>query len=183
MSTTTPSIEAALADTFVVVLREWLSPGELREVRVLNAQEAHSGVCHTHDFCDANMAMYEAFVRHGLAMRESDMDPEYVATAEIVGGGPDHPIDDEVWGAAWDIAKARDLTATPAEVADRLAHCGECAGPVDDEALLSCMESHPLYSGHCKDFVYDTEACLAAYHRRFTAAPGPLHELVTNQEG
>ena len=49
-----------LANQFIFVIGEWLTPEEIAEVNRLNAGEEIT-VCHTHDFCDANMAMDAAF--------------------------------------------------------------------------------------------------------------------------
>ncbi len=32
-----------------------------------NRAETGPGVCHSHDFCDANMVVYAVFLRHGMA--------------------------------------------------------------------------------------------------------------------
>jgi hypothetical protein len=50
-----------LAEAFVAVLREWLTPEQFDEVCRRNAVQTDRLVCHSHDFCDANMAMYAAF--------------------------------------------------------------------------------------------------------------------------
>lgn len=47
----------------------------------------------SHDFCDANVVIYELFLRHG-------MDPAAEA-------GMDHYS--ALWGQAWDLARSRDL--------------------------------------------------------------------------
>jgi hypothetical protein len=52
-----------LAQNYVAVLTEWLSPEQLREVRRLNATADYDRSCAAHDFCDANMAMLEAWER------------------------------------------------------------------------------------------------------------------------
>lgn len=50
-----------IADGFRSVLRSWLSESDLLEVDRRNKAEKSDSVCHTHDFCDSNMAMLEAF--------------------------------------------------------------------------------------------------------------------------
>lgn len=53
-----------LSDAFAAVLRKWLAAAEFAEVRRLNSADpahADNSVCHSHDYCDANMAMVEAF--------------------------------------------------------------------------------------------------------------------------
>lgn len=78
----------ALADRFVVILRTWLTPEEIAEVRKRNATETSPHVCHSHDFCDANMAMDEAW---GSFMQ-----------AHIDG---DDESQAKLWNDAWDIAR------------------------------------------------------------------------------
>jgi hypothetical protein len=58
------------------------------------AEPAESGVCHTHDFCDANMYMHEAFEK--TFGREPDTNDD---------------SDLESWNDAWAIAKAADFFA------------------------------------------------------------------------
>jgi hypothetical protein len=88
-----------LANEFSNVINRWLSTKELKEIRKRNKTQEYDGVCASHDFCDANMAMYEAWC--GVIGRE----PNFAADADI-----------KLWNAAWDIAKksgfARNATAT-----------------------------------------------------------------------
>ena len=57
----------ALAKAFGAKLREWLTDNEMRQVIARNrAERLDSGVCHSHDFCDANMAIDEVFTANGL---------------------------------------------------------------------------------------------------------------------
>lgn len=53
-------IVAALAADFAHHLYDYLLPHEMAEVVRRNAQETDPGVCHSHDFCDANVAMLDA---------------------------------------------------------------------------------------------------------------------------
>lgn len=48
------------AAAFVRILRKWLTPEEFAEMQARNSAEKLAGVCHSHDFCDANMAMHAA---------------------------------------------------------------------------------------------------------------------------
>ena len=53
-----------VSDAFTKVIQEWLSPAELKQVCKLNrSPDYHPCCCATHDFCDSNMAMFEAFKR------------------------------------------------------------------------------------------------------------------------
>lgn len=49
-----------LAREFSRVLAEYISVESVQNVVKLNKLETNPGVCHSHDFCDANMAMIEA---------------------------------------------------------------------------------------------------------------------------
>ncbi len=76
----------AVAEAFGEVLRQWLTPAEFETMRERNAT-AERGVCHSHDFCDANVAMGAAF--EGVLSREPD---------------PASEEDAKLWGDAWDLA-------------------------------------------------------------------------------
>lgn len=81
-----------LAEAFSFQIREWLSPEELTEANRLNAT-ADASTCHSHDFCDANMAMDAAY-RKTVGrdfLPQGDAEPSEADTA--------------LWNAAWDIAK------------------------------------------------------------------------------
>ena len=65
MNPTNPNAEA-LAERFESRLREAIGPEALRKVAELNAAETVEGVCHSHDFCDANEVMLLALEDLGL---------------------------------------------------------------------------------------------------------------------
>jgi hypothetical protein len=79
---TTPAI---LAREFSRVLRATLDAHEVAEVIARNRIETSPSVCHSHDFCDANMVMLAAFEAHGLDATDGDTN---IA----------------LWNAAWDLA-------------------------------------------------------------------------------
>lgn len=58
-----------IAAAFDKVLREWLSPADYSEVVRRNAtpQYRDCDICASHDFCDSNEAMMEAFENAGVA--------------------------------------------------------------------------------------------------------------------
>lgn len=92
----------ALAEAFRDVLAEWLTPEEFAVMRATNASNARDGVtgiCASHDYCDANIAMEVAFER--IIGRESIMPDE----------GPQGPEDQRAWDAAWSMARVAFLTA------------------------------------------------------------------------
>lgn len=86
-----PFDETALriAKAFCRQLASSLTEGELTLVRERNRVEENAGVCHTHDFCDANMLMLDAFVECGLAENQ-----------ETCIGDELHPL----WNSAWKLA-------------------------------------------------------------------------------
>jgi hypothetical protein len=90
--------ESAIARRFADHLRESLSPEQWREMRLVNRGHTTDKICASHDYCDANMPMDEAF-------------------QEIIGHEIDCSSDTEtgIWNRAWDLAKERFLTAAEDE--------------------------------------------------------------------
>jgi len=88
----TPTADA-LAFEFSQELRDCLSPEQMAEVVERNRIETSRGVCHSHDFCDANMVLYAVFMRHG-------MDPVSEDGMERHGA---------LWDQAWNLAKSREF--------------------------------------------------------------------------
>lgn len=82
----------AIADAFETELRAELSADELREAVAANRDEPNPAICHTHDFCDANMVMAAAFER--VLGRPIDLQSD---------------ADRALWGAAWSEWKSRDV--------------------------------------------------------------------------
>ncbi len=81
-----------LAKEFCKILREYLTTIQIAEVIERNNKETSDAVCHTHDFCDANMVMQEAGERHGLdfaAQIHGDMEESH----------------HNLWCEAWSLAK------------------------------------------------------------------------------
>lgn len=102
MQTHTDATIEALAAAFRDVLAEWLTPAEFETMRATNAANAAAGIvgiCASHDYCDANVAMEVAFER--IIGRESIMPDE----------GPQGPEDQRAWDAAWNMARVAFLTA------------------------------------------------------------------------
>ena len=61
-----------LAKAFSTLLKSILTQDELQEVIILNKD--NDGCCHTHDYVDANMVMFEAFrsvYGHDMCMSNS----------------------------------------------------------------------------------------------------------------
>lgn len=89
-----------LTEQFVTVLKEWTTPEDFAEMQRLNAAETNPSICHSHDFCDANMAMLEAFEMMGVTS-SVDYEDAYSVEAEHARC---------LWNAAWALAKPQ-LTA------------------------------------------------------------------------
>jgi hypothetical protein len=87
MDTNTPQV-ILLARQFADVLQEWLTPAEFEEMQRRNKMRMHENACASHDFCDANMAMEDAFRR--TFGREPNLQDD---------------TDIDVWNNAWDAAK------------------------------------------------------------------------------
>jgi hypothetical protein len=83
---------AKLADEFDAELRAELSESDYDDAVVLNRDEESAGVCHTHDFCDANVFMAEAFEK--VVGRPIDLQSD---------------ADTALWNAAWSEWKSRDV--------------------------------------------------------------------------
>lgn len=85
----------ALAAKFIEFIEDELTSEELREVRERNLRADYIDCCATHDFCDANMVMQDAF---------QELYPELTLDAII---NDDHCI--AVWNKAWTLAKIHDF--------------------------------------------------------------------------
>lgn len=56
------TLVARVGDRFAALLKEGLGEAKYELVRQRNAVEKYPGVCHSHDFCDANMTMQAAII-------------------------------------------------------------------------------------------------------------------------
>lgn len=75
-----------LAEEFIGALKQWLTADEWAEMCAENATEEDNAICHSHDYCDANMAMQAAFESIGIKV---DVDDDAQASA---------------WNTAWNKA-------------------------------------------------------------------------------
>ncbi|MDP2828662.1 MAG: hypothetical protein Q8O37_08650 [Sulfuricellaceae bacterium] len=80
-----------MAAEFSDLLKSWLSPEEMEEVVRRNEGEDDLNICHSHDFCDANMALHEVFMRHGMDVTDEQ-------GASRFG---------QKWGEVWQLAKGK----------------------------------------------------------------------------
>jgi len=81
----------ALAIEFNAGLLACIGEEKFSEVCRLNKAESSDGICHSHDFCDANEVMLSVFEKHGLNF------PEFPASSD--------DAEARLWNAAWDLAK------------------------------------------------------------------------------
>lgn len=88
-----------LAIAFSNILKSWLTEEEMKEVIRINSLPGMEKLCQSHEYCDANMAMNEAFMQ---VMGRSfvfydDEKPETLKQNEE---------DTDFFNAAWDLAKS-----------------------------------------------------------------------------
>jgi hypothetical protein len=88
-----------LANAFSEVIHRWLTPAEIAEANRQN--KIHRG-CATHDYCDANMAMNEAFER--VMLREFVFYDEDLPHTEKL-----NEQDTDLLNAAWDLARENEF--------------------------------------------------------------------------
>lgn len=88
-----------LAREFGTLIQEELSTVRFRAMVDRNkAEDADSNVCHSHDYCDANMTMLQAF--QNVFQREPAFLNDSTTEADLA-----------LWNEAWQIAKAADFFA------------------------------------------------------------------------
>jgi hypothetical protein len=95
MTSMTPTPES-LAREFSDALNDLLSPEEIHEIVERNHGETNPRICHTHDFCDANVVLFDVFMKYGMNIAEE--------------GGRDRW--GQLWDDSWTIAKASDFWTT-----------------------------------------------------------------------
>jgi len=81
-----------IATAFTRILNEWLTPEQIIEVNRKNSTPEYNNCCATHDYCDSNVAMLEAF-KEVMGREHAFADEE---TLEA---------DTDITNAAWQIAK------------------------------------------------------------------------------
>lgn len=98
--------KAGLAREFVRTILRWLTPDEVAELRLRNATPEYAGsnACATHDFCDANMALDEAY--------RTTTGRELIDDMQTADGDTAEEQDAAWWdyiNGAWDLAKSADF--------------------------------------------------------------------------
>lgn len=97
--TTTEGENKAIARKFSDILHEWLGVDTMKKVVEINAMPGNENNCASHEFCDANEAVAEAF--------EKVLGREYCFyNDEEPHTEQQHANDTATLNAAWDIAKA-----------------------------------------------------------------------------
>lgn len=82
-----------LAREFSERLKQTLSPEELNELVLRNRIEKTPNICHSHDFCDANILLHDVFIRHGMDIADE-------GGRELWG---------EMWDNTWNLAKSKEF--------------------------------------------------------------------------
>ena len=133
-----------IARQFSIILREWLTPQQIDEVNRLNTPEIinKSGICHSHDFCDANEAMGEAF--RAVIRREADLRSDE---------------DLAIWSNAWRTAKYGMFFPSPEPIDGRNAY--DVAVYYSDGARLSPNQFRDWYSTD-EEAINDTRSFFAS---------------------
>lgn len=93
-----------LAVNFCMVLEEWLSKKEIAEIVKRNNKDEDKGICHSHDFCDANQAMIDAFEKlfkrePAIYFYESEEEEKQIAE------------DTHLMDLAWSLAKKHNFSS------------------------------------------------------------------------
>lgn len=85
-----------LAGAFVLLLMQSLPYNEIKIIQARNATPEYLDACASHDFCDANMVMLDAW--------------ESLGGGDIYGDAEASIFNRYTWDRAWNLAKARYLT-------------------------------------------------------------------------
>lgn len=83
-----------IAEQFIHLLREGLGGETLYKIVELN-DTAEAGVCHSHDFCDANEVMSDAMESLGIDIWDKGDDEEEGGMSDFAAA---------LWNKAWNIA-------------------------------------------------------------------------------
>ncbi|MEN9317371.1 MAG: hypothetical protein RIS35_3764 [Pseudomonadota bacterium] len=94
-----------IARQFVLNLIDDIGAGKIPLVVYRNSKESDPNVCHSQDFCDANMTMDSAFSDCGFACGSDAFDG--TKTDEEIEAIYDRIS--PVWNAAWALAKAAEF--------------------------------------------------------------------------
>lgn len=95
-----------LAKAFCKEMRETFAyaPENLVEILKRNKEEPSDAICHSHDFCDANVVMDEAGKSVGIELCPNEVN------GEIIGILHTEAYTD-IWNEAWSLAKRAEFDA------------------------------------------------------------------------
>lgn len=90
-----------VANAFCKALREELTPDQMRQVLERNEAEQSDAICHSHDFCDANVVMDDVCTALGVVVAyPADEPDEKLIQTQC-----------DLWNEAWGLAKAAQFDA------------------------------------------------------------------------
>lgn len=92
-----PAIELRLALAFATALNSTLDASQMRDVVRKNLTPKYESACASHDYCDANVVMAQAF--------------ETVFARPFLGESGATQADTDCWNKAWDLAKGAQFSA------------------------------------------------------------------------
>ncbi len=98
----------SLAEEFAHELLSEIGKKNMCEVIRKNHQADYEGCCASHDFCDANMVMNEAFVE--IYGREPIFEEINHAPLDL---NDNYNQDSSIWNEAWDTAKLHEFYFDP----------------------------------------------------------------------
>jgi hypothetical protein len=79
-----------IAFDFSMILFEWLGKNNFQEMVEKSIAETDTSICHSHDYCDANVAMIKAMETNGFPFIVDHVNEEYYSMSN----------------RAWDVAKS-----------------------------------------------------------------------------
>jgi hypothetical protein len=170
-----------IGDAFALILREWASDEEWQTMREDNRHIA-PGCCASHDFCDANVAMDSAFTH--VMGRDLTCDDDVQNVPEMAQL---QEADHALWGAAWDYARERYLTAPPWTLGEEIEYAnGFLAVVAHVQGGLAVLQELPDSRREACGFVVASgDSCEFHFPREERGAFATLAEAVAslNPEG
>lgn len=99
-----------LAKAFCKGIKETLTPEQFAQVIERNIEESSDAICHTHDFCDANVVMDEAANSLGVVTLFVEDTPLPFGVVSNEEAAVQKQCD--WWNEAWTLAKRADFDHT-----------------------------------------------------------------------
>ena len=126
--TDTQQIER-VAKRFAAILGQWLTMEELSIAVYRNEHKYAKDICASHDFCDANMAMEQAF-----------LDLDITSPIDFPSDSTERIAAFDLWNAAWDMAKENNFY-----ILDPIDVCCCCETIIEGEII------HRAKGNYCRD--------------------------------